>query len=57
MILIVTVARKGGGLRRAEARHITAVFIPAVYYTKNDLVASKQKVKKEWTCQFSRMSD
>ena len=36
---------------RAEARYITTVFIPAVYYTKNDLVASKRNVKKERTCQ------
>ena len=41
IILIVTVTRKGGGVRRAEGLYITAVIIPAVYYTKNDLVASK----------------
>ena len=46
IILIVTVARKGGVVRRAEARYITAVFIQAVYYAKKDLVASKRKVKK-----------
>ena len=45
-IITIAVTRKGGGVRRSEARYITVVIIPSIYYMKNDLVASKRKVKK-----------
>ena len=38
---------KRGGVRHAGVQCNTAVIILAVYYRKNDLVASKQRANKE----------
>ena len=47
VIIIVPVTRKSGGIRHTGAWCNAAVITAAVYYMKNDLVASKRRVKKE----------